>query len=149
MTLVAGFTDCERLSSAALAAGQRRQLTMLLQWATDQVPWYTGWRAQVEQLSAAVAVPPAFWSQWRALPTLTKADLRQHALRLHAPSIPPVHHPASKAETSGSTGTPIALHRVRELASQALGYPYRIDLVPVASLPPGPGGKFEGFLSLL
>ncbi len=26
---------------------------------------------------------------------------------------------------------------------------YRIDLVPVASLPPGPGGKFEEFLSLL
>ena len=39
--------------------------------------------------------------------------------------------------------------RVCELARLALGYPYRIELVPVASLPPGPGGKFEEFLSAL
>lgn len=109
-SLVAGFADCERLGGVAFDAGQRRQLALLLQWATDRVPWYEVCRAQVERLTAGIARPEAFWSAWRALPVLTKAELRQHAAQLDAPHIPPSHHPAMKAATSGSTGTPIELH---------------------------------------
>ena len=32
---------------------------------------------------------------------------------------------------------------------EALGYPYRIEVVPVSEIPRGAGGKFEEFLSLL
>jgi len=37
--------------------------------------------------------------------------------------------------------------KVEERARAALGYPFRIILVPVAQIPRGPTGKFEEFLS--
>jgi len=39
--------------------------------------------------------------------------------------------------------------RVAELARMALGYPFRVEIVPVGEIKRGPTGKFEEFLSLL
>ncbi|MGZ8218531.1 MAG: phenylacetate--CoA ligase family protein [Methylomagnum sp.] len=41
------------------------------------------------------------------------------------------------------------LSRVGELAREALGYPFRVDVVRVESIERGPSGKFEEFLSRL
>jgi phenylacetate-CoA ligase len=38
---------------------------------------------------------------------------------------------------------------LQEATRKALGYPYRVDVVPLPAIPRGPTGKFEEFLSLL
>ncbi|CAG0945200.1 phenylacetate-CoA ligase [Gammaproteobacteria bacterium] len=104
---VEGLETSQHLDTAALAAGQRRQLAQLLRSAARHVPWYEG-AAWIRPLLAAIdSGSGEFQELWSAVPLLGKAELRDHATRLAARSLPAAQLPLGVTRTSGSVGIPV------------------------------------------
>lgn len=104
---VDGLGESQHWPLAALRDGQRQQLTHLLRVAVKNVPWY-GQSAWARDFIARVTADPArFWDEWRAIPLLTKAALREHGARLNARTLPAAHGPLGSTRTSGSVGIPV------------------------------------------
>jgi phenylacetate-CoA ligase len=104
---LAGLEQSERWPEARIMAGQQAQLTLLLQWAAERVPYYrdSGWAAStLEQIARE---PESFQDAWRSVPILTKATLRAQGPQLNAPELPAAHMPRATVRTSGSTGIPV------------------------------------------
>ncbi len=88
---------------------QSRQLAVLLDHAARHIPFYAsrlaeaGYRAG-EGISAEL---------WRRIPVLTRRNVQEAGRQLDSPAVPPEHGPSQLFQTSGSTGTPIAVHRTQ------------------------------------
>jgi len=105
--VLAGLRDSERWHPDRLAAGQRVQLSALLQWAVTNVPYYKRSKQFQVAVSAMQRAPGSFWNIWRTLPVLSKSVLREKGAQLCAASVPESHMPLRKNLTSGSTGIPV------------------------------------------
>lgn len=81
---------------------QRLQLQRLLAHAATHVPY---WRGRLAGLADAAA--DEFWTRWRALPLLTRAEVQKAGDTLVSRSLPEGHGEMSEVFTSGSTGRPI------------------------------------------
>jgi phenylacetate-CoA ligase len=90
-----------------LAAGQRAQLRLLLEWAVNHVPYYRKAIEYPDTLALLRRRPHEFEELWSRLPILTKAQLRARGSDFNATTLPAAHGPASTGHTSGSTGIPV------------------------------------------
>lgn len=104
LDVLAGLKQSQYWSAAKLARGQQAQLTVLLEWAANNVPHYRDAEWTSKKLGELKRTPKAFWDIWRSLPILTKAELRAGGARMNAGEVPRVHLPLGKTITSGSTG---------------------------------------------
>ena len=102
--MLAGLQQSQYWPAAAIAAGQSAQLLSLMEWAANQVPYYRQAQWPAETLGELTRAPERFWTIWRSLPVLTKAELRVQGPAMNAPEDPRLHLPLGKATTSGSTG---------------------------------------------
>jgi len=102
--ILAGLNESQRWPAAELALGQQAQLTQLLEWAANKVPYYKEAAWTAKKLRALKRSPDSFWDVWQTIPVLTKADLRTQGPRMYAREVPLSHLPLSKTITSGSTG---------------------------------------------
>lgn len=102
--MLTGLEESQRWPAAKFFQGQRGQLTLLLEWAANNVPYYrqAEWPAKI--LGELKRSPDDFWDTWRTAPILAKADLRAQGARMYAPEVPRVHQPLGMTKTSGSTG---------------------------------------------
>ncbi len=89
--------------AATLARHQHRQLRALLDHARRTVPFYEDRLASLD-LDRGLD-PLAF----RALPTLTRAQVQADTDALHSRAVPPSHGSLLEAKTSGSTGEPVRI----------------------------------------
>lgn len=112
-TVMRGLAATEAESAAARAAGARRQRSLLLQWAVQNVPAHGGLLAAARDLLASVDAAEDFERSWRALPLMAKASLRDDDSRNHARGVPAAHRPLGLARTSGSTGIPVSVRTTR------------------------------------
>lgn len=106
---VDGLVASERAGAAELEAGQRRQLLQLLRAAARSVPWYDRSAWARARLAALEAAGDGFWEEWRAIPPLSKPELREHGAALNARTLAAVHLPTGTVRTSGSTGIPVEI----------------------------------------
>lgn len=90
-------------SAEEIQAQQFRQLDRVLRHAREHVPFHAG------RLAAAGhdAGRPMTLDAFRALPFMTRNDVRTAGEALRSRVIPKAHAPVVAGETSGSTGTPI------------------------------------------
>ncbi|MEO5881819.1 MAG: hypothetical protein ABIQ06_05335 [Caldimonas sp.] len=105
--LQAQFRDSERWAPERIAVLQRRQIDQLAAHAHAQSVF---WRAR---LNAAGYGSGAGW--WEALPVLTRIEAQAAGAKLMARRVPPSHGAVVRANTSGSTGTPLEVAKT-ELA---------------------------------
>lgn len=109
--LLDGLKVSQWWPAADLVTSQHAQLAWLLGWAATEVPYYEGtdWaRPAGKALAASLARDPAcFPGLWRALPLLTKPQVRALGSKLNARRLPPGHGPVTQLRTSGSTGIPV------------------------------------------
>lgn len=81
---------------------QQAQLKSLLRHAAEHVPFYRG------RLAGLVdATGEAFWTQWQAMPLLSREDVQKADQDLLSRAVPDGHGELSEVFTSGSTGKPI------------------------------------------
>ena len=111
--VIANLNESQYWSAADLLIGQQRQLARMSLWAAQNVPFYRTIGAQVRKFAKLTEVPDPFWTAWRALPILTKAQLRSHGQQVYARRIPRTHEPIETTFTSGSTGIPVEVHITR------------------------------------
>ena len=102
--ILANLDESQCWPASEFALGQQAQLTQLLEWAIDQVPYYKEATWTAKKLGALRRSPNSFWDVWQTLPILTKADLRIQGTRMYAREVPSSHLPLGKIITSGSTG---------------------------------------------
>ena len=107
LDVLAGLKQSQHWPAAKLARGQQAQLTLLLEWAANNVPHYQDAEWTAKKLGELKRAPKAFWDIWRTLPILTKAELRSEGTRMNAREVPRPHLPLGKTITSGSTGIPV------------------------------------------
>jgi phenylacetate-CoA ligase len=96
------------LSPVELRELQFRQLGPLVTHAARTVPFYS-----------AAGLPdgePITQSVWSRLPILTRREVREAGELLRSRAVPSTHGVQTSAATSGSTGTPVVIHRT-ELSS--------------------------------
>jgi phenylacetate-CoA ligase len=119
---VDGLEASQHWTAAALAEGQRQQLTQLLRAAAKNVPWYerSAWMRPL--LAALEREPHRFAELWAGVPLLGKAELREHGQLLNARNLPAAHLPLAVTRTSGSVGIPVEVKTttVSRLAWDAL-----------------------------
>jgi phenylacetate-CoA ligase len=108
--VIRGLEDSDRWSAAGIAAGQRSQLMLLLEWAANNVPYYRNQASLKATLKILRRSPERFDEQWLQLPLLTKETLRSESVALNAPAVPPAHLPLAVVGTSGSTGIPVEVN---------------------------------------
>ena len=82
---------------------QSLQLTTLLEFARESVPFYRQRLSEVGIASAKDIQPEA----WERIPTLTRQQLQASVQTLRVRKPPPGHRQLGMAQTSGSTGTPV------------------------------------------
>ena len=70
--IMRGLDESQRWTSAAVAAGAQSQLTLLLEWAANNVPHYQKAGALMAALKILRRSPERFEEQWLQLPVLTK-----------------------------------------------------------------------------
>lgn len=107
--LLAGLKVSQWWPPAELRAAQQAQLTWLVRWAADKVPYYQREKWPAEFAARLAQDPGQFWDTWREMPTLAKPELRALGPRLYARSIPPAQLPFGTIRTSGSTGISVEL----------------------------------------
>ena len=110
--LARGLGDSQAWTAERLQAGQRAQLGALARWAATSSPFYRDharWKGPLQKVSAASDAD--FAERWRALPILSKADLRAQGARFHVPRLPATEMPVDDLHTSGSTGVPVHIRR--------------------------------------
>jgi len=90
----------ERWSRSQIEEHQFKQLTVLLNWARQHVPFYAD---ALNDLSSEYLDGDV----WRTLPVLSKKHIQQNHSELKAMRIPSGHGQLETKATSGSTGTPI------------------------------------------
>jgi phenylacetate-CoA ligase len=105
--IVHGLEGSQWEPAAALAAGQRAQRRLLLEWAVNHVPHYRKAPAYAEALAIIRPRPDDIDAQWGRLPILGKAEVRALGRSLDATTLPAGHAPVEKIHTSGSTGIPV------------------------------------------
>lgn len=88
----------ERASSHELEAYQQGLFASLYSHAVRNVPFYSNYPDGLRE---------AALRDWRQLPTISRADLAQHAAALKARSMPPNHGILAPVQSGGSTGEPV------------------------------------------
>lgn len=93
-------------SPEALLRRQLRQLTELVSYTAQTVPYY-------RDSLAAYARPkrPLTLEQWRSLPILHRRDLQDHGPEMRTQRPLKAHGPATDVQTSGSTGEAVTVQR--------------------------------------
>jgi len=104
-SVVHGLELSQTEQPEALELGRQTQLRLLLEWAVNNVPYYRKATGYADMLASIRRRPDELDAVWARLPILTKAQLRSHGPRLHAPSLPAGHGKVLPVRTSGSTGT--------------------------------------------
>ncbi len=80
-------------------------LVQLIRHAKTNVPWYAD-RLDEGILSADGKLD---LDAWRAVPLLTRSEIRRAGSALHSSQLPPEHGRVSQQQTSGSTGEPLVI----------------------------------------
>lgn len=95
-----------------LRAGQLRQLSALVEFASRAIPFYTS------RLRAAGLEPgaPLTWEAWSRIPILTREDVQSAGDAMNAATIPPSHGRFGEVASGGSTGVPVRVNK-SELSS--------------------------------
>ena len=94
-------------SAAQLRAHQFHQLQHLVAAAIRTVPFYAQRLAAVG-LQAGRPISEEFWAR---IPILTRKDVRQAGMALHATETPPSHGGIAEVTTGGSTGVPVRVRK--------------------------------------
>lgn len=104
---------------AQMRAFQEQQLSQLLKFARDTVPFYKDRLAKVLNSDGRVN-----WDRWRDIPILKRDDLITHRDAMLAPTLPPGHGYIGDHLGSGTTGTPVTSRHnsLVPLVSQAALY---------------------------
>jgi len=105
--VVEGLMKSQWWSLDDIQSGWRFQLTLLLGWAPNNVPYYQKSRERHAGLQRIQRSKSAFWDEWSTLPVLTKTDLRIQGSHLRQTKLPQHHLPIETIKTSGSTGIPV------------------------------------------
>jgi phenylacetate-CoA ligase len=105
--IMQGLAASDRWTAADIAAGTQSQLTLLLEWAARNVPYYEQSGSLTSALKILRRSPERFDEQWLQLPLLTKETLRSDGPALNARAVPEPHRPLVSIRTSGSTGIPV------------------------------------------
>jgi phenylacetate-CoA ligase len=98
------------MSREAILAYQERELSDLLSYVVDNVPFYRKYRSAVARLKPCDAL--------KEFPLMTKLDVREHLGELTASSNIP-HH---QARTSGSSGNQLTFYEDDTTYSREMGY---------------------------
>ena len=88
--------------AAKLVAYQRSQLSQLLRFAYDKVPFYRDRLKPIIRQDGQID-----WSHWHEVPILKRQDLIDHRQAMLAPVLPQGHGIWSDHEGSGTTGKPV------------------------------------------
>lgn len=107
--LVPGLMESQWWPERDFLAGWKFQLMLLLGWAINNVPYYqrsAGLNTGLQRLQRS---QKNFWDEWRALPLLSKRELRQQGDSIRYDKLPEHHLPVQLLYTSGSTGTPVEI----------------------------------------
>lgn len=83
---------------------QRQRLARLVRHARDHTPFY---RERLDGLFDSRG--EIDWSNWGAVPLLTRQDMMEHGDALRSSALPPGHGALGYASTSGSTGAPLTV----------------------------------------
>lgn len=94
---------------------QEQKLNQLFDWACDRVPFYR------ERISRAERPKRLTLQDLPSLPTLSKADVRDHANAL----VVPCHERTTTKTTGGSTGQPVTVTKSRTATAQELAAMWR------------------------
>ena len=94
---------------ADLHTAQQAQLSWLVGWAADKVPYYQREKWPAEFATRLAQNPGQFWDIWREMPMLAKPELRALGPRLYARSVPSAQLPFASIRTSGSTGISVEI----------------------------------------
>ncbi len=102
-----------------IVAYQRSQLSQLLRFAFEKVPFYRDRLKPVMRPGGEID-----WSRWNEIPILKRQDLIDHRESMLAPEVPPGHAIWSDHEGSGTTGKPVTTRHnmLTHVASMAAFY---------------------------
>ena len=111
--VVQALDESQHWKAEDILIGQQQQLARIAWWAAQNAPYYRTIGAQARELLEIAQDPERFWAAWRALPILSKAQLRSHGKQIYALGTPRDHEPTSTTVTSGSTGIPVEVRLTR------------------------------------
>ena len=111
--VVHALDESQHWKAEEFLIGQQQQLARIAWWAAQNAPYYRPIGARALELLEIAQDPEWFWATWRALPILSKAQLRSHGKQIYALTTPRDHEPTSTKVTSGSTGTPVEVRLTR------------------------------------
>jgi phenylacetate-CoA ligase len=96
--------DSQWWSAEQLRDHQRSNLTELLRHAKQNVPFYKRRLDAVTKSSGEID-----WARWNEIPIVTRQDLVDYRVAMHALVLPAGHGPTGTMKTSGSTGLSISI----------------------------------------
>lgn len=103
-SLLAQFEMSQWWPPETLQRQQLRQAAVLIEHAARNVPFYRQRLVDFADRSA-----PSTMAEWRNVPILKRADIRQYGPSLAARTVPEGHGGTSEIMTSGSTGEPVTV----------------------------------------